>query len=78
MESIKNKVEEFSTSHPNCRVFLQDIVKKTEEEINKEKHDFEKGVVFEKAKELCEYDVEIFKKPVVPGFKYKLELFKYK
>ena len=76
MKSIKNKVEEFSKSHPNCRDFLQDIVKKTEEEINKEKNDYEKGVVFEKAKELCEYDVANFKKSVLPGFKYKLELLK--
>ena len=56
MQSFKNKVEEFSKSHPNCRDFLQDIVKEAEEEINKEKIDYEKGVVFEKAKELCEYD----------------------
>ena len=76
MKSIKNKVEEFSKSHPNCRDFLQDIVKKTEEEINKEKNDHEKGVEFEKAKVLCEYDVANFKKTVLPGFKYKLELLK--
>ena len=37
MESIKNKVEEFSKSHPNCRNFLQDIVRKAEEEISNEK-----------------------------------------
>ena len=61
MESIKNKVEEFSKSHPDCRDFLQDIVKEAEEEINKEKNDYEKGVVFEKAKELCKYDVANFK-----------------
>ena len=76
MESIKNKVEEFSKSHPDCRDFLQDVVKEAEEEINKEKNDYEKGVVFEKAKELCEYDVSNFKEPVLPGFKYKLELLK--
>ena len=35
MEFIKNKVEEYSKSHPNCRNFLQDIVKKAEDEINK-------------------------------------------
>ena len=76
MESIKNNVEEFSTSHPNCRDFLQDIVRKAEEEINEEKHDFEKGVVFEKAKELCKYDISNFKKVVLLGFKYKLEMLK--
>ena len=69
MQSIKNKVEEFLKSHPNCKGdFLQDIVRKAEEEINKEKIDYEKGVVFEKAKELCEYDVSNFKKAVLPGF----------
>ena len=76
MESIKNKVEEFLKSHPSCRNFLQDIVKKAEEEINKEKNDYEKGVVFEKANDFCEYDVASFKEPVLPGFKYKLELLK--
>ena len=50
MQSIKNKVEEFSKSHPNCRNFLQDHVKKAEEEINKENIDYEKGVVFKKLK----------------------------
>ena len=76
MESIKNKVEEFSKSHPDCKNVLQDIVKKAEEEINKEKHDYENGKMFEKAKELCEYDIEKFKKPILHGFKYKLELLK--
>ena len=64
MESIKNKVEEFSKSHPNCSNFLQDIVRKAEEDINNERNDYEKDVVFENAKKLCEYDVSNFKKPV--------------
>ena len=53
MESIKNKVEKFSKSHPCCRSFLQNIVRKAEEEINEEKNNHEKETVFEKAKELC-------------------------
>ena len=76
MQSIKSKVEDFSKSHPSCRNFLQDIVKKFEEEIDKEKYDYENGLMFEKAKELCGYDVASFKKLVLSGFKYKLDLLK--
>ena len=76
VESIKNKVEEFLKSHPDCRDFLQDIIKEAEEEINKEKNDYEKGVVFEKAKDFCACDVSNFKNSVLSGFKYKLELLK--
>ena len=62
MEAIKYKVEEFLKNHPNCSGdFLQNIVRKAEEEINKEKIGYEKGLVFEKAKELCEYYVSNFK-----------------
>ena len=32
--------------------------------------------MFEKAKKICEYDVPSFKKPVLPGFQYRLELLK--
>ena len=74
MQSIKNEVEKFSKNHPNCRNFLQDIVRNAEQEINTKKSELEKGVVFKEAKELCEYDIANFKKPVLPDFKYKLEL----
>ena len=76
MESIKNKVEKFSKSQSGCKSFLQNIVRKAEEKINEEKTDYEKGTAFEKGKALCEYDVANFKKSVLPGFKYKLELLK--
>ena len=40
MQSIKNKVDEFSKSHPGCSVFLQNIIEIKEEEINKLKDDY--------------------------------------
>ena len=73
MQSIKTKVEE---NQPNNRNFLLDFVKKKEEVINAEQDDYENEKMFEKAKELCEYDVAKFKKSVLPGFKYNLELLK--
>ena len=74
MDSIKNKVREFVESHPSCRSFLQDIVDKREDEIKKEENDFKERKAFDKAKKLFEYDVTNFKKPVLQGFKYKLEM----
>ena len=74
MQTIKDKVKEFSVSHPNCTSFLQNFVQHKEEEINKGKNDYEKGTMLEKAKALCEYDVASFRKSVLPGFEYKLEL----
>ena len=74
MQSIKNKVEEFSKVHPDCRNFLQNLIQKKDEEINKVKD--EKGSIFQKAKDLCEYDVTSIKKSVLPSFKYKLKLLK--
>ena len=76
MQLIKTKVEEFLKNHPDSRNFLQDYVKKREKVIIQEKDDYENGKIFENAKELCEYDVAKFKEPVLPGFKYKLELLK--
>ena len=74
--SIKNKVQEFLKTHPNCKSFIQNIVREADEKIKKEKDDYEKQKAFEKAKEICEYDVTSFKKPVLPGYKYKLQLLK--
>ena len=74
MQSIKKRVEEFSKNHSDRRNFLQNFIEKKEEEINKVKDDYEKGKIFHKAKETCEYDVANFKRSVLPGFKYKLEL----
>ena len=34
MQLVKNKVEEFSKTHPDCRNFLQSVVRKAEEETN--------------------------------------------
>ena len=76
MQSIKIKVEEYSKKNPHNRNFLEDYVKKREEVIYAKQDDYENGKMFESAKELCEYDVANFKKPVLPGFKYKLELLK--
>ena len=74
MELIINKLDEFSKAYPNCRSFLQSIVEKEKDKMNLVRDETVK--MFEKAKELCEYDVANFKKSVLPGFKYKLELLK--
>ena len=73
MQSIKTKVKE---NQPHNRNFLLDFVKKKEELKNAVQDDYKNGKMFEKAKEFCEYDVEKFKKPILHGFKYKLELLK--
>ena len=76
MQSIKNNVEDFLKSNPDCRSFLHELIENEEEMINKETGDYQIENTFEKAKALCEYDVARFKKSVLPGFKYKLELLK--
>ena len=60
MQSIKNKVEEFSKSHPDCRNFLQNFIEKKEEKIIKVKDDYDKEKLFHKTKEICEYDIASF------------------
>ena len=50
MESIKRKIEEFLKSHPDCRNFLQDIVKKVEKEVDKEIDDYEMKMCLKKRK----------------------------
>ena len=74
MKLILNKLDEFLKAYPNCRSFLQSIVEKEKDKMNLVRDETVK--MFEKAKELCEYDVANFKKSVLPGFKYKLELLK--
>ena len=57
MQSIKNKVEEFSKTHPGCRNFLQNFIEKKEQQYKKVKDYYDKDKIFHRAKEMCEYDV---------------------
>ena len=66
MQSIKTKVKE---NQPHNRKFREEVINAVQDDYKNEK-------MFEKAKEFCEYDVEKFKKPILHGFKYKLELLK--
>ena len=50
MDSIKIKVEEFLKSHLTLKSFLQDIVNKWNDILNKEEVDYKEGKVFEEAK----------------------------
>ena len=61
MQSIKNKVDEFSKSHPGCSVFLQSLIKIKEEEINKLKDYYEKEKFLNRPKKYASLMLQISK-----------------
>ena len=70
------KAEKFLKSYPQCKGVIYNIINNylirknllVEGEENKTK------VLVEKCKKFYEYDTDRFKKPILPGFKHKLEL----
>ena len=74
MQSTRIKVRNFLKNYPNCKNILYKHMNKYEAIINKKDEGYKAEKVFEKAKRLCKHDTANFKKPSLPGFKYKLEL----
>ena len=73
MQATNKKVNIFLKSYPKCKTFLEDLLKKEENKINKEIEDEDKEELVENAKNKFEYDIKNFKNTSSESFNYKLK-----